>query len=191
MESKASLASWLNQLLSAEAYIHTNTTNGLDQHKFTASDITSSASRALNLQRLILQAQLTAEREASAEGNWFISDRSGVDPIVYTQKYVGEKAKSDLLKSPEWLELKKRMLDAVVIFVINQYIGGIVPAECGDVNTTTPYSPMNQGVQMNLPTGEHSRSDLEDALPEELLFILFVIRIDSLFIPCHTEEWTA
>lgn len=85
------------------------------EHGFTANDITSSQWRALTLQKLILQAQLSAEREASGKGGWFISDRSGADPIVYARKYVSEDATSDLVKSAEWSELGKRMRQNLVI----------------------------------------------------------------------------
>jgi predicted ATPase len=87
----------------------------LKTHSFTADDITSSPTRALALQQLILQAQVVAERSALQQGEWFISDRSGADPIVYAKKYVSEEAGNGLLKSVEWLELKERMARSTVI----------------------------------------------------------------------------
>lgn len=87
----------------------------LVEHGFTAADITSSPSRALELQRLILEAQVIAERHALQEAEWFVSDRSGVDPIVYAQKYVSEEAAYTLTKSPAWIELRERMRESVVI----------------------------------------------------------------------------
>ncbi len=87
----------------------------LQKHSFTANDITSSPERALALQNLILQAQLSAEREASGKGEWFISDRSAADPIVYARKYVSEEAASNLVKSAEWSELGGRMRQSLVI----------------------------------------------------------------------------
>jgi predicted ATPase len=87
----------------------------LQQHKFTADEITSSPTRALALQQLILDAQVQAESVVVKQGKWFISDRSGVDPLVYTRKYVGEDAVNGLIKSEEWLELKERMGESVVI----------------------------------------------------------------------------
>lgn len=87
----------------------------LQRHKFTAADITSSPSRALDLQQLILQAQVIAERAISEEGRWFISDRSGADPIIYARKYVGEEAAAKLIKSKEWLELEERMKRSLVV----------------------------------------------------------------------------
>lgn len=87
----------------------------LQQHRFTAEDIRSSPSRALELQKLILQAQLSTEREISEHEEWFISDRSGVDPMVYARKYVSEDAESDLIQSREWSELSERMRKSVII----------------------------------------------------------------------------
>lgn len=62
-----------------------------------------------------MKAQLNAECRALESRKWFISDRSGVDPIVYARKYVSEEAAEDLVKSTEWLELKERMKSALVI----------------------------------------------------------------------------
>ncbi|KFY03035.1 hypothetical protein V490_00329 [Pseudogymnoascus sp. VKM F-3557] len=87
----------------------------LQQHNFTANDIKSSPSRALALQTLILQAQLNAERAISERGEWFVSDRSGVDPIVYARKYASSGSESGLIKSAEWLELRERIEKSVVI----------------------------------------------------------------------------
>jgi nicotinamide riboside kinase len=86
----------------------------LQENNFTADDIKSSPTRALALQQLILQAQLSAER-AMLTGEWFVSDRSGVDPIVYARRYGNKDAESALIKSPEWLELRERMRKSVVI----------------------------------------------------------------------------
>jgi len=87
----------------------------LVEHSFTAHDITSSPARALALQELILKAQASAESAALDAGTWFISDRSGVDPIVYARKYVSESAATDLACSPEGLVLQSRMKNSVVI----------------------------------------------------------------------------
>ncbi|KAI9759403.1 MAG: hypothetical protein M1840_003362 [Geoglossum simile] len=87
----------------------------LKQYKFTAEDIRSSPARALSLQQRILEAQLNAERAASDHGEWFISDRSGADPIVYAQKYVSGDAAEGLVGSAEWLELRERLKKSVVI----------------------------------------------------------------------------
>jgi nicotinamide riboside kinase len=87
----------------------------LIKHNFTASDIIFSPTRALALQKLILETQSYAERHANEQGGWFISDRSGVDPIVYARRYVSEDAATELLKSEEWRELCERMREGLVI----------------------------------------------------------------------------
>lgn len=85
----------------------------LRQHNFTADDIISSPSKSLRLQQLILEAQDQAER-AAGDG-WFISDRSGMDPIVYTLRYVGEAAAQGLIESEAWLRLKERMKHSLIV----------------------------------------------------------------------------
>ncbi|PVH72853.1 hypothetical protein DL98DRAFT_609406 [Cadophora sp. DSE1049] len=87
----------------------------LKEHKFNADDIKSSPARALALQDLILKAQVRAEAATSRQDGWFISDRSGADPIVYAKKYVSDVAAHDLLGSPEWSTLKEGLVKSVVI----------------------------------------------------------------------------
>ncbi|KAK0648561.1 AAA domain-containing protein [Cercophora newfieldiana] len=88
----------------------------LVQYSFTAHDITSSTERCLALQKLILQVQLREEKRALESGaQWFISDRSGIDPIAYALQYVGQEGANVLLGSPEWAELKKRMQASLIV----------------------------------------------------------------------------
>jgi hypothetical protein len=94
----------------------------LTKHNFTAADVRTPA-RSLALQQLILQAQATAERDAlnpnqnpGGEASWFISDRSGADPIAYAVRYVGaDTARAALADSAEWATLRARMREAVVV----------------------------------------------------------------------------
>ena len=86
----------------------------LRQHKFTASDITASPSQNLILQKLILEAQYAREKAAEMS-QWFISDRSGFDPIVYTKRYVGEEGARSLMQTKIWEELKERMEHSLVV----------------------------------------------------------------------------
>ncbi|MCJ1375271.1 hypothetical protein MMC20_006505 [Loxospora ochrophaea] len=85
----------------------------LKKHNYTADDIAFSPIRALELQRLILEAQ--AEAEDAIDSRWFICDRSGFDPIVYARRYVGDKAADELLESDAFIELKDRMQQALVV----------------------------------------------------------------------------
>lgn len=90
----------------------------LKEHGFSRDDITLRPARALALQQHILKAQFEAET-AAARGpdgpHWYVSDRSGLDPIAYTRVFVGDRPAQELLASPEWMELERRMKDAVVV----------------------------------------------------------------------------
>ena len=86
----------------------------LREHNFTASDIKSSPTKGLLFQRLILEAQYAAET-AGETSQWFISDRSGFDPIVYARRYVGEEGASSLMRMEVWGKLKERMERSLVI----------------------------------------------------------------------------
>ena len=102
---------WQGEMLEEPRIIKEVARNVLQKHGFTASDITTSKERALQLQELILQAQFEAEQ--ATEGSWFISDRSGLDPVVYAKVYVGESAASEMLGSATWRSLRLR--DGLVI----------------------------------------------------------------------------
>jgi ABC-type branched-subunit amino acid transport system ATPase component len=88
-----------------------------DKH-FSRDDITTSPSRALQLQKHILDAQHEAEQTAiglNTPATWYISDRSGLDPIIYAQLFVGEEAAGEMLASEKWRELERRMKAGVVM----------------------------------------------------------------------------
>ena len=85
----------------------------LREHKFTASDITSSPSKALRFQQLILEAQCKAE--TSIEAPWYICDRSGLDPIVYARRYVGVDAAQSMKATDIWQQLHERMSRSLII----------------------------------------------------------------------------
>jgi nicotinamide riboside kinase len=87
----------------------------LRDHNFTAVDIRASRTRALQLQRLILDAQAQAERQALRSSSWFISDRSAIDPIVYAWLYVSPDAARDLMTLGEWQEMRDRMASASLV----------------------------------------------------------------------------
>ncbi|RDW87960.1 hypothetical protein BP5796_03654 [Coleophoma crateriformis] len=85
---------------------------------FTRDDITNSPTKALRLQELILKAQLKAEEavlNGSPSTSWFISDRSGLDPIVYAKLFVGEDAAQQMISSDEWKTLEERMKHGLVV----------------------------------------------------------------------------
>ena len=104
---------WQHEEISAPKIIIEVARGVLQKHAFTAEDITSSQIRSIQLQRLILEAQLRAEAEAG--DGWFISDRSGFDPIVYALRYVGNDAARELMASMEFIALKERMQKSLVV----------------------------------------------------------------------------
>jgi nicotinamide riboside kinase len=106
-------SNWHGSNISAPGIIKEVARNVLKEHNFTAEDITSSRTRALSLQKLILEAQLTAERRIKPD--WFISDRSGIDPLIYAKRYVGEGAAKGLFESAEWLELRESMRQSSIV----------------------------------------------------------------------------
>lgn len=79
----------------------------LQKHNFTAADIRDSPERALQLQKLILAAQ--HEAETSIINKNFISDRSGLDQVVYAKTYVGDGAAQDMIESEEWRDVERNM----------------------------------------------------------------------------------
>ena len=85
----------------------------LRAHNFTASDITSSPSRSLDFQQLILKAQY--EAETGVAKSWYISDRSGLDPIIYAKRYVGLDAAELMTKTEIWGILRERMSRSLII----------------------------------------------------------------------------
>jgi nicotinamide riboside kinase len=87
----------------------------LRKHGFTTDDIRSSPDQSFAFQKLILTAQVAAERSALREKSWFVSDRSGVDPIIYAMRYVGLDSARSLRESAEWSELKGRMTKSLVV----------------------------------------------------------------------------
>ena len=89
--------------------------NILLTQNFVATDLATSPFRALELQQVILKAQFVAEQKALINGTWFISDRSAVDAIVYTRKFVSEDGVDHLLMSAEWRDCRERMEKATVV----------------------------------------------------------------------------
>lgn len=84
----------------------------LQKHNFTRDDIISSPERALQLQQRILEAQFEAETTAS---NWYICDRSAIDPIVYAFLYASEPSATELFKSSMWGLLERNMKEGLVV----------------------------------------------------------------------------
>lgn len=89
----------------------------LKEKNYSRTDITTSHIRALQLQKDILEAQYQAETvmQTGETTSWYICDRSGLDPVVYTACFVGAEAAAEMLTSDIWLDLECRMKDGIVI----------------------------------------------------------------------------
>jgi predicted ATPase len=84
----------------------------LRQHHFTRDDITNNPDRALQLQQLILNAQF--EKESNLTHRIILSDRSGIDPIVYAVQYGPPHGRQILEKSLAWSFLRYRMTKSLI-----------------------------------------------------------------------------
>jgi nicotinamide riboside kinase len=86
----------------------------LKRHNFTRNDIREDVERCLELQRLILEAQWAEELKIPNE-YMLISDRSGIDPVVYATRYAQSGGHKSLLNSQVWHELRDRMARSLVV----------------------------------------------------------------------------
>lgn len=88
----------------------------LEKYRFTRDDVRNNPQRCIELQKLILYAQHQREITIVAD-KMLISDRSGLDPVVYASMFAKDQIKSfeDLQTGTEWEELKVRMRQAVVV----------------------------------------------------------------------------
>ncbi|KAF4502471.1 P-loop containing nucleoside triphosphate hydrolase [Fusarium agapanthi] len=87
----------------------------LAKHKYSARDIQTSTIRCFELQQLILEAQASSEKEALETSSWFISDRSGFDPLVYAKRYAAPGAVQTLQQLPAWKDVKTRMERSLIV----------------------------------------------------------------------------
>jgi predicted ATPase len=83
----------------------------LKDHGFTRDDLYRPL-RAMQMQYLILEAQFRAENRS--EG-MILSDRSGLDPLVYASKFGPPGQLASIMASPTWGNLKSRMQRSLVI----------------------------------------------------------------------------
>lgn len=101
---------------------------------FTASDVRNPTA-GLELQKRTIIAQHQVEEKL--EGKWFISDRSGIDPIVYAEVFLGRPAAEELTKLKEWRVLREKTKKACVIICEPQNASWLssdhVRVACNDV----------------------------------------------------------
>ncbi|KAG5982456.1 hypothetical protein E4U43_006439 [Claviceps pusilla] len=87
----------------------------LTAHDLSAHDIRTSAPRSALLQMLILKAQHAREQEALQTSTWFISDRSGLDPLVYAERHVGPAFVREMMSTSEWQHLRASLARALIL----------------------------------------------------------------------------
>lgn len=88
----------------------------MQQLDFERHDILASPDRSLLLQQAIMEAQYRAETSLESTAvDWYISDRSGIDPIVYARYYIGEEAANQLLMTHQWQTLEQHLKAGLVI----------------------------------------------------------------------------
>ena len=104
---------YLSEPVTRPQYIKEVARSVLREHHFTAGDIATSKPRALQLQRLILNAQSKAEQSFGQE--WYITDRSGLDPLAYAHRYVGDEEARQLRQEEAWQDVEKRIREGLVI----------------------------------------------------------------------------
>lgn len=96
----------------APAFIREAATQVMHDNGFNSADVMD-PERGIALQKSILMAQYKAEE--TLRDRWYISDRSGIDPIVYAQVYLGNHSAEKLLSLPEWVCLREWMRRSTVI----------------------------------------------------------------------------
>lgn len=88
----------------------------LKLHGFAREDVRNGGERCLELQRLIMEDQI--ERELLAEKqdiDIVVSDRSGLDPMVYARMYCEERLVTRLESNSRWSLVRDRLRAGVVI----------------------------------------------------------------------------
>ncbi|RBA14884.1 hypothetical protein FPRO05_13100 [Fusarium proliferatum] len=113
---KADLEHWLADTSIDKPHIVSEVARTvLAKHKYSAEDIQASTTRCFELQQLILEAQAAAEKEALKTSSWFISDRSGFDPLVYAKRYAAPGAVEQLQGLDGWKQVKARMERSLIV----------------------------------------------------------------------------
>ncbi|KAM3067002.1 hypothetical protein ACMFMG_011784 [Clarireedia jacksonii] len=102
-----------NQRVECPAIIEEVVRRVMRENGFSVQDL-KDAHRGFELQQRVLLEQYHAEE--IIQGEWYISDRSGLDALVYAKEYIGVSTAKELENTREWNTLRKRMQDAVVVF---------------------------------------------------------------------------
>lgn len=91
----------------------------LDRHviiryDFNAHDISTNAKRCSTIQTLTMKTQCWHEENALRTGSRFISDRSGLDPTVYTERHVGPAFANEMMLMDEWKKLRDSLVRSLI-----------------------------------------------------------------------------
>lgn len=84
------------------------------KYDFNAHDISTNAKRCSTIQTLTMKTQCWHEENALRTGSWFISDRSGLDPIVYTERHVGPAFANEMMLMDEWKKLRDSLVRSLI-----------------------------------------------------------------------------
>ena len=85
----------------------------LRKHKITRDEIRNDPTQSGDFQRAIMEAQL--KQEETCQAPLQLSDRSGLDPIVYAKRFGPIDAAGDMLDSSTWAELRLRLASSVIV----------------------------------------------------------------------------
>lgn len=159
-------------------------------HGFTRDDVRKGGQRCLELQKLIMENQLNSEREAAEPGvDIVVSDRSGIDPLVYAHMYCEPQRIDGMLHSEIWAELKNNLLQNIVIVC--------EPVEEWLVDDGTRIMPLNFVEWMSIHTlfldllDRHEIQHLVlpatiHLIPDRVNFIQSLLKIDGVDESCRT-----
>ena len=81
--------------------------------KISRDEIRNDQSKSGDFQKAIMKAQL--QKEIKCQAPLQLSDRSGLDPIVYAKRFGPNDAASSMLKSSTWAELRLRLASSVIV----------------------------------------------------------------------------
>lgn len=77
------------------------------------ADILQSRPKALEMQKMILDAQREAEQ--AIKSGWFIADRSAVDALVYARRYAGPECAEKLKAATAWQESQAMLRNSLIV----------------------------------------------------------------------------
>ncbi|KAL8743404.1 MAG: hypothetical protein Q9190_004238 [Brigantiaea leucoxantha] len=101
-------------IVGAQCTGKTTLVNALEQH-FTAQQSFQDSSYGRPLVVKEVARKVLQQHAQVDDSKWFISDRSGIDPIIYAKQYVGEDAANELMNTSTWKMLEKAMRGSLMV----------------------------------------------------------------------------